>query len=266
MDAKFQEQWMAATAPALGREEAEACLRTYALWLKDRNLPFTANEIKSVTDRLINHEPIQYILGEAWFYGIALQVNRHTLIPRPETEELCEMIINSTAGKNLNILDVGTGSGCIPIALLKLKPDWKATALDIDQDALAIAALNANAQDIAERIIFGQADFTLGFSSQEKWNLIVSNPPYIDLAEKANMERNVLDWEPHTALFPKGQDPLIFYKKLAELLFDQNMGCELWAEINSALAEETLLIFNPFSKKELIKDMSGKFRFLHVVK
>ena len=252
MNPILRQDWINALAPVLEPEETEACFRTYTAWLKDKNLELQETSMQAVIGRLQRHEPIQYILGEAWFYGMAFKVNNHTLIPRPETEELCDMIIKSTASQNLNILEVGTGSGCIPVTLLKHKTNWKATAIDIDPVALSIAAENALIQGVSERITFIQADFTIGFSSADKWNLIVSNPPYI--------------WEPHTALFPDGNDPLIFYKKLADLLYLQNSPCELWAEINSSMATETLHIFDVFPSKKLIKDMSGKWRFLHVMK
>jgi release factor glutamine methyltransferase len=138
--------------------------------------------------------------------------------------------------------------------------------MDIDSEALGIAAENAKIQGVSNRINFEKQDFLQGDIASKKWDLIVSNPPYVDAAEKSAMLRNVLDWEPHAALFPKGSDPLIFYIKLAELLKNQNVGCTLWAEINPIYAEKTLELFGTFSKKELIKDLNGKFRFLHVLK
>ena len=266
MDARLKQTWMSAVSPAMGIDEAEACFRTYTMWLNDRNLTLQADDMKMITDRLAAFEPIQYILGEAWFYGMAFKVNRHTLIPRPETEELCDIILKNKPNENLNILDVGTGSGCIPITLVKHKVNWKATAMDIDSEALGIAAENAKIQGVSNRINFEKQDFLQGDIASKKWDLIVSNPPYVDAAEKSAMLRNVLDWEPHAALFPKGSDPLIFYIKLAELLKNQNVGCTLWAEINPIYAEKTLKLFGTFSKKELIKDLNGKFRFLHVLK
>lgn len=249
MDARLKQTWMSAVTPAMGMDEAEACFRTYIMWLNDRHLTLEADNMKSVTDRLATFEPIQYILGEAWFYGMAFKVNRHTLIPRPETEELCEIILKNTPDKNLNLLDVGTGSGCITITLLKQKANWKATALDIDSKALGIAAENAKTQGVSDRVKFEVTDFIQGDISSEKWELIVSNPPYVDVKEKTELLRNVLDWEPHSALFPEGSNPLIFYIKLAELLKNQNVGSALWAEINPIYAEKTLELFGAFSKK-----------------
>ena len=266
MDTVLLQQWKNALSTVMDTSEAEACFRTYLLWLSDNNLTLQENSMHEVIAKLLTHEPLQYILGEAWFYGMALRVNKHTLIPRPETEELCDIIIKNSPEKNLKILDVGTGSGCIPITLLKNKPRWKATALDIDTGALETASYNAVKQGVSDRITFLQIDFINGFNSSEKWELIVSNPPYIDWEEMKNMEQNVLKWEPHTALFPEGKDPLIFYKKIAELLMDQDKGCAVWAEINPVFADETLQIFNSYSIKKLIKDMSGKWRFIHIIK
>lgn len=266
MTSLFRQDWTKALLSVMDVLESEACFRTYSLWLSDNNQELEEKAMHKVLKRLLKHEPLQYILGEAWFYGMGLRVNKNTLIPRPETEELCELIIKSTTNNSLKILDVGTGSGCIPIALLKNKPCWKATALDIEAGALQIAKENAIQQGILDRVIFIQTDFINDFITSDKWDIIVSNPPYIDSAEQSEMLKNVLEWEPHAALFPEGKDPLIFYKKLAELLKTQSAGCNLWAEINPALAEETLLIFKGFSEKVLIKDMSGKQRFIHAVK
>lgn len=266
MDAPQRQQWINALLPAMDSAEAEACYRIYSLWLKDKNTEPADIQIQEIISRLLAHEPIQYILNEAWFYGMAFRVNGSTLIPRPETEELCELIIKNTADINLNLLDVGTGSGCIPIALLKYKTGWKATALDINNEALRIAEINAHIHGVEDRIIFTEGDFLDNYSTSETWDLIVSNPPYIDAMKYAGMQKNVLDWEPHTALFTPGNDPLIFYKKLAGLFYKQPFKCSLWAEINPVYAKETLQIFNAFSNKELIKDMSGKWRFLHAVK
>lgn len=266
MNSELKQQWMQSLNAAMASEEAEACLRTYMSWLRDRNVEAEQTEIQRVINRLLLQEPIQYILGEAWFYGRAFQVNRHTLIPRPETEELCELIIKNTMRQNLKLLDVGTGSGCIAVTLLSHNSSWKATALDIDPEALNTAHINAQHADVADRMSFEICNFLQAYESDTHWDLIISNPPYIDRSEQDGLSPNVLDWEPHAALFPDGNDPLIFYKKLADLLHHQNKGCELWAEINNAYAGETHSLFHAFAKNELIKDMSGNERFLHVVK
>jgi release factor glutamine methyltransferase len=266
MDNLLHQRWMRALTPAMTNAEAEACFHIYKRWLEDRKLPMTETDMQAILNRLQQNEPLQYILGEAWFYGMALKVNRHTLIPRPETEELCDLILKNCSQENLRILDIGTGSGCIPITLIKNRKSWKATAIDIDRSALDLAHENAVLQGVSDRVSLVHANFIEGFTPNEKWDLIVSNPPYIDMVEKDSMESTVLDWEPHTALFPMGNDSLIFYKKLADLLFHQNMNCIVWAEINPLFATETLALFEGFSKKELINDMSGKLRFIHVTK
>jgi release factor glutamine methyltransferase len=266
MHAPFKQQWMASVAAVLGTEEADACFRTYVRWLEDHKLPLQQPQMKEVMDRLTCHEPVQYILGEAWFYGLPFHVNRNTLIPRPETEELCELIIKNNPRENLNLLDVGTGSGCIPIALLHINKSWTATALDINRGALDTAKKNAETAGVSDRIQFEYFDFTADYNDSIQWDLIVSNPPYIDRKEQNNLKSNVIDWEPHAALFPEGDDPLIFYKKLADLLLKQKSGCELWAEINSNYSVETLSLFDVFVKNELVNDMSGNLRFLHAVK
>jgi release factor glutamine methyltransferase len=266
MNTALKQEWMKSLSASLGLGEAEACYRVYEQWLKDRNFEMSLSEMQTIIDRLLQYEPIQYILGEAWFYGMPFQVNRHTLIPRPETEELCELIIKKTKRENLNILDVGTGSGCIPIAILNHKTTWKATAIDIDRVAINTAIINARNAGVSKRIIFEECDFLANFSTHKKWDLIVSNPPYISRREEDSIKPGVIEWEPHTALFPVGSDPLVFYKKLAVVLGAQQKDCELWAEINQDYAAETLALFNVVSEKEIIKDMSGNFRFLHAVK
>ncbi len=253
-------------AAVLGNDEAAACFQTYVSWLQDRNLTLEQEPMQEIIDRLLTHEPIQYILGEAWFYGMRFRVNQSTLIPRPETEELCDLIIKNNQRENLHLLEVGTGSGCIPITLLHTHKSWTATALDINKQALDIAIQNADAVGVSKRIQFECVDFIESFNASKQWDLIVSNPPYIDRTELKTLKSNVIEWEPHSALFPDSSDPLIFYKKLAALLSEQHTGCELWAEINSDYASETFILFNAFAKKELLKDMSGNLRFLHAIK
>jgi len=266
MDARLKQTWMSALTPAMGIDEAEACFRTYTIWLSDRNLTLQAEDMKSVTERLAAFEPIQYILGEAWFYGMAFKVNRHTLIPRPETEELCEIIIKNTPDENLNILDVGTGSGCIPITLLKHKVNWKATALDIDDEALDIATENAKAQGVSDRVTFEVTDFIQDVTSSKKWDLIVSNPPYITPAEKSGLHARVLNFEPHLALFtpdPEGLEPYRQILKIAE--FHLNKNGILALELHSQTAAAVFKLIQDsriFTSTELMHDLSGNIRFL----
>jgi release factor glutamine methyltransferase len=227
------------------------------------------------THQLMQHRPVQYVLGEAWFAGMKFLVDESVLIPRPETEELAEWIIedilntkSTTPSTSLSspttILDVGTGSGCIPIALKKRLKDISVTSLDISEGALAIAQKNA---------FFNETDihFLLyDFLNEEKWkdlpvfDIIVSNPPYIKQSERAVMSKNVLDFEPHLALFVPDDNALLFYRKLATFGNHQlSPACKIYVEINESLGEE---VFSLFTKEgyrvELRKDLQGKERML----
>jgi release factor glutamine methyltransferase len=220
---------------------------------------------------LKKHIPLQYILGETWFYNLKLYVNKHVLIPRPETEELVDLILkeNKTVAA---VLDVGTGSGCIPISLKKNLQDAQVYACDISRKALDLAKKNAALNNM--EIHFFEADVLLKKEilekTGEKFDLIVSNPPYIKEDEKAHMKNNVLDHEPHLALFVEGEDPIIFYKKIIDLCSTSlNRKGKLYFELNPSTAKavdnyagESKL----FSTTEMIKDMSGSLRFFKAIK
>jgi release factor glutamine methyltransferase len=214
--------------------------------------------------------PIQYILGEAYFYELTFKVNDSVLIPRPETEELVELILKENT-KPKSLLDIGTGSGCIPIALKKNLPTCHVSACDISLDALKVAKQNAheNAADVHffECDILSQDSIHL---SDKQFDLIVSNPPYILNTEKQIMQAQVLEHEPHLALFVKGSDAIIFYRKIIELcLTHLASGGKLFFELNPFTAEEVKLFAleqNYFSSVDIINDMSGKKRFLKAVK
>lgn len=261
----WKSRWVAALSGMMDEAEAEANFRFYSQWLSDQQLEFAEDSFGETLERLKNHEPIQYILGEAWFYGKPFYVDSHTLIPRPETEELCDLILKQLPDLTMSIVDVGTGSGCIPVTLLQHRPNWQATALDIDAGALAVAKINAEKHGVSNRLQLIQHDFLAALPTVSA-NLIVSNPPYIHSSEAAAMDHNVLAFEPHAALFPEGSDVLIFYRQLAALLDTQTQNCALWAEINPRHAGETLELFHKFRKHQLHMDMSGKWRFLEVVK
>lgn len=210
-------------------------------------------------------KPIQYILGKADFYGLKFIVNENVLIPRPETEELVDLIIKENKGKKISILDIGTGSGCIAISLKKNLPEAEVSAIDISEEALKLAKQNADLNQL--NINFVQADilsneFILNTSS---YDIIVSNPPYVCLSEKENMEKNVLDYEPHIALFVADNDPLIFYKVIAEKAKKGlKTGGGLFFEINASLGPETRQSMEErgFKNVILLKDMSNKNRIL----
>lgn len=218
--------------------------------------------------RLQNQEPIQYILGETEFFGYRFLVNPVVLIPRPETEELVEWIIQDLqhftlkkATPALKIVDVGTGSGCIPISLAKELPQAKFTALDISSEALAVARQNAKMQEV--EVGFIQQDILAVEELPETYDVIVSNPPYVRQSEKKQMHKNVLDYEPNTALYVSDEDPLLFYRKIAQLAH-QKLAKDgaLYFEINQYLAEELKQVLEKqgFKKITLKKDSFGNYR------
>jgi release factor glutamine methyltransferase len=230
-------------------------------------------EIDFICSELLSGKPIQYILEAAFFGHLTLKVNPSTLIPRPETEELCVLICeyyqNQQIGtsKELNGIDIGTGSGCIPIYLLDKHPNWTFTAMDISEDALDIAAENAIHVGVNERLSLQVCDFLSLSSLPENLQLIISNPPYITQSEKNAMHNNVLDHEPHVALFTPEADPLIFYRHIANLTKKSPRNpaepLHIWLEINQYLGTETLDLFQFCDSAELLSDLSGNPRFIH---
>lgn len=239
-----------------GKDEANAILR----YLKDANM-----ELKTVINRLMNDEPVQYVVEFAWFYNRKFSVNHHTLIPRPETEELCELIIRNHKNSRPKILEIGTGSGCISVTLAAEIKNCEIIATDIDAIALATAKKNADDLGVSDRIAFVQSDFLSEFPEMTNPDIIVSNPPYISEDEKENMLFNVLNFEPHHALFAPGQDPLIFYKRIATLLGSLENSAECWLELNASLSHEIKDIFSDFNAR-IVQDISGNNRFLHIKK
>jgi release factor glutamine methyltransferase len=217
-------------------------------------------------NRLKENEPIQYVLNEAWFCGLRFYVDKHVLIPRPETEELVEWIITGCRFpiNELSILDIGSGSGCIPIALKRrLGKVW---SCDVSKDALQVAERNAT--NLGVEVNFMQMDF-LDPTQREKlpaFDIIVSNPPYITYRERYSMRANVLEYEPAKALFVPDNDPLLFYKAIADFGKKHlKPNGSVYAEINESLGKLTqeLFIQNGF-KAELKKDISGKDRMIRV--
>ena len=212
---------------------------------------------------LKNERPIQYIFGKADFFGMKLKVNEHVLIPRPETEELVQLIIKDGANAK-SILDIGTGSGCIAIALKKNIPGAEVTAIDISKEALEVALYNADKQN-AEIHFLREDILSPSAVPFDQYDIIVSNPPYIRLSEKESMQKNVTDHEPHLALFVDDPDPLLFYKAIADHgLKALKKDGQLYFEINEALgAEAKLLLENKgFKNVTLIKDINNKNRIL----
>lgn len=218
---------------------------------------------------LKSHKPIQYVLGESEFYSLKFLVNENVLIPRPETEELVEWILNdfnSHSGQHeetINVIDIGTGSGCIPVTLKKHLPYTKIHALDFSEKALEVAKNNAGFHQT--EIQFIHADFlNMDFSNLPDFDIIVSNPPYISENEKGSMDKNVTDFEPASALFVPNNNPLVFYERIIEFAQEKlNPNGKIYVEINQDLANETEELFrNNFKKVELKKDISGNFRML----
>jgi release factor glutamine methyltransferase len=230
---------------------------------------FLKTDFLSIKERLLNGEPIQYITGFAWFYGLKFKVNPNVLIPRPETEELVEWVLQ-TVGKrsDVKILDIGTGSGCIPVTLKIKNPSLDVTAVDISEGALITASRNAYRQNAD--VTFQRLDIlnTDEWAKLNTFNIIISNPPYIPTAEKALMERNVLAFEPELALFVEDDNALIFYEKIAEFaqkhLYTEGVISYLFFECNQYNAGEVVQMLQKmgFSDVELRKDMSGNDRMI----
>ncbi len=196
--------------------------------------------VKDIVEKLKNREPIQHILGETTFYSLPFYVNRHVLVPRPETEELVELILKD-ADKNgeLNILDIGTGSGAIAIALAKHLPKAKVEAWDISPAAIAKARKNALRNEVD--ITLTEIDVFSELPNDKQYDIIVSNPPYVLESEKAEMDKNVLDYDPHLALFVSDDDPLLFYRRIAEVGRDLLVSSgKLYFEINRSQGLNTV--------------------------
>lgn len=202
--------------------------------------------------RLQNQEPIQYIIGKETFCGMPFVVNRHVLIPRPETQDLVEWIAEEDQQTNpCRLLDMGTGSGCIAISLAKKLPHVQVEAWDISGEALQVARQNALNNQV--KVDFHQQDILSASPGIAEWNVIVSNPPYITNKEKAEMEANVLNWEPHTALFVPDHDPLLFYRRIAQLGMNMLVnGGALYFEINRAYGTETIAMLQALGYENII--------------
>ena len=261
------------------QDEAQAL----AWWIVEESTGLSRNEIltgckgtknipnlQTIIDRLHHFEPIQYIFGRSEWYGLDLKVTPDTLIPRPETAELVDRINHEEAHINnlpLRVLDIGTGSGCIAIALKKAHPEWEVMGIDISEGAIEVAKENAKRNEV--EVEFRVADIFRTLKERElrdsidknpPYDIVVSNPPYICEREKEEMRPNVLDYEPHTALFVPDEDPLKFYRRIASL----HLGSLLFFEINEAYPKEiaTMLSGLNYSDIQLSKDVYGKARII----
>lgn len=230
-------------------------------------------DLKNILNRLKKKEPIQYVLGEADFYGYSYHVEPGVLIPRPETEELVNWILSEEPNTSLSILDIGTGSGCIAITLAKNMPQASVTAFDISLKALSIA--QTNAERMQTQVHFRQTDIlryipdngptTSETKTIPKWDIIVSNPPYVCLSEAAEMDVHVKCYEPHEALFVPDNHPLIFYQAIAHYArYRLQPGGKLYVEINQRFGNETMSVFRQtgFQQIELRKDFCNQARMI----
>jgi release factor glutamine methyltransferase len=228
-------------------------------------------QLPALQARLVAHEPVQYVLGTAHFAGMELEVTPATLIPRPETEELAQLIAQKQGGKaGLTVLDVGTGSGCLALALAQSLRPARTIAVDISAEALAVATRNAARYEL--KVEFQQVDILQAEPTDlppGSLDVLVSNPPYVRDSELPLMRDNVLAWEPATALFVPDNDPLLFYRRLAELAATLlRAGGTVYLEINEELGPETAALFPvpAFTQVRVIADFFGKNRFVRATK
>ena len=231
-----------------------------------------SEKIKTYLEELLKHKPVQYVLHEAWFYKRKFYVNENVLIPRPETEELVEWIVSDFKkekySKPIKIIDIGTGSGCIPVSLKKELPESSIAAIDVSDKALSVAKINA--EELHAIINFFQIDFL----NENEWkmlsqyDIIVSNPPYIPLNEKEILAKNVTDFEPGIALFVKNNDPFIFYKKIAGFTKSHlKESGKIYVEVHEEYAKEVGSIFESAGfLVEIKNDIYGKQRMVKSTK
>jgi len=273
---EYRNQFIQTLAPIYDLDEAESF---FYLVLEDKKqlkridlalnpeTQFSESEIaqwNEILEKLKQYIPVQYILGKTHFYGLEFEVNENVLIPRPETEELVDWIIsNNSKSGNLQILDIGTGSGCIAISIAKNLPESNVFAVDVSEKALATAEKNAQNNDVNVRFL--RKDILKTEDLEQQFDIIVSNPPYVRNLEKEEIKQNVLEHEPHLALFVDDHDALVFYRKIAELA-QKNLAPngQLYFEINQYLGKEMmdLLEEKGFRQMELRKDIYGNHRMV----
>ena len=226
--------------------------------------PFMVEKMRHAVQRLLRHEPIQHIVGVAHFHGHRFAVSKHTLIPRPETEQLVDMIVDRNHDvPDLCVLDIGTGSGCIACSLARALRFAEVHAFDISQPALDLAA--ENARNLGVKVAFHHVDILNAVPQPQQFHIIVSNPPYICMHEQQLMEDNVLRYEPHSALFVPDNDPMLFYRAIARYAsVALKPGGKLYFEINAAYGNDTanLLSNFHFADIEVVRDFYGRDRFV----
>lgn len=268
-----------ALTPKYGEREATAMARMIIMSLKGWDMAhllangnreaseFIKARAQEILGNLLDDMPLQYALGEAGFYGLKLKVGPGVLIPRPETEGLVEIIVKENRADDLHVLDLCTGSGAIALALARNLSFPVIEAVDISPDAIAVASYNASHLKI--KIKISEADIFNYSFPKDSYDIIVSNPPYVDESEKASMEANVLDYEPAIALFVPDDNPLVYYKRIAEIgLSSIKQGGRLYLEINPRHAKELkqLLTDTGFSDVEILLDSFGKQRYIRATR
>lgn len=268
-------------APHYGPGEAAALMREIFLRVKGYNpvdivlkadmevSDYLVDKVNKITERLLLDEPVQYIFGVAHFYGMDFKVSPAVLIPRPETAELVDIIVNDFKGKqDLHVFDICTGSGVIAIALARNLPFSVVEAIDISDEALSIASENSS--KLKTKVRFAHRDaLSLPIPDKPSFNIIVCNPPYISEKEKPAIEPNVLLYEPHDALFVPDSDPLVFYRAVARYALKALLpGGKLYFEINPLFSEELkkMLIADGWTDVRIIRDSYGKLRFAEAIK
>ena len=231
----------------------------------NKEVPFSSlmeDQFNTYLKQLSTHKPVQYVLHEAWFAGMKLYVNEHVLIPRPETEELADIAVKERLNTSNTILDIGTGSGCIAIAIKRKLPGADVYAIDISEEALKVAEKNADENDATINFIQSDILDETQWTGLPSFDLIVSNPPYIPITEKHKMQDHVTKFEPHLALFVPHEDPLIFYKAIARFAKKKLLpGGKVYVEMHEDFATQVVEVFNSL-QTEIIKDMQGKDRIL----
>lgn len=243
--------------------------RKSTYWTESSRVLSIAQEFqfKSIVKRLMNNEPLQYILGNTHFFGRDFQVNHKVLIPRPETEELVHWALSEVLQTKGTLLDMGTGSGCIALTWAAECPNWSVIGWDISADALNVA--RANADVIAPKAIFQQVDILNLEERKDVFDVIISNPPYVRYLEQAQMHARVKEHEPNLALYVPDENPLLFYKSIAQYAYRcLRQDGHLFLEINQYLGKETEDLFRStgFSLVHLRSDLSGNPRLMHVRK
>ncbi|MFA9221758.1 MAG: peptide chain release factor N(5)-glutamine methyltransferase [Sediminibacterium sp.] len=217
--------------------------------------------IYKAAKRIAQHEPLQYVLGSAYFFGMDLHVNSSVLIPRPETEELVRWILETIKPNDYSVLDIGTGSGAIALALKKAQPSWKVCGLDVSKEALQIA--QRNSAELELEVEWKEVDILEENLPEGNWMCIVSNPPYIPVSEGNEMRTSVVQHEPHLALFVPENDPLLFYRRILELANQCETVNQVFFEIHENYSNETLALGESMGwKGELKNDLQGKPRML----